>query len=100
MSVAVSVNLQHCIESESGCICADDCDEVGVEDAEDGGGANGSFELKECSLLFVGPCEGSVVGEEGGKRDVDNTRGGVYFRIDGEGPLSTNSGEPLPIRQE
>jgi len=63
MSVALSVNLQqHCTDGETGCICVDDGD-------EDGGGAEDSFELKEYSLLFVAPNEGSVVGEEGGKRE-------------------------------
>jgi len=67
MSVALSVNLQqHCTDGETGCIGVDDGDEDGVEDAEDGGGAEDSFELKEYSLLFVGPCEESDVG---GKRE-------------------------------
>jgi len=40
MSIALSVHLQqHCTDGETGCICADDGDEVGVDDAEDGGGA-------------------------------------------------------------
>jgi len=66
MTVALSVHLQqHCADGETGCICVDDGDEVGVEDAEDGGGADGSFELNECSLLFVGPFERSDVGDEG-----------------------------------
>ena len=49
MIFPLSVHLQqHSTNGETGCICVDDGGEVGVQDAEDGGRADGLFEMEEC----------------------------------------------------